>query len=135
MGYPPLKGRLHTRYSPVRRSPPEVLPLDLHVLGLSLAFILSQDQTLRCKFFFFFIQPQVFPDCCLFILLELNGKALSPCSTHSNSTTCYSVCNQFQLFKDHCKPERYFRIAGAKIAVIFQPTKHSCQKLQIFTEF
>ena len=25
------------------------LPLDLHVLGLSLAFILSQDQTLRCK--------------------------------------------------------------------------------------
>ena len=27
------------------------LPLDLHVLGLSLAFILSQDQTLRCIFF------------------------------------------------------------------------------------
>ena len=26
-----------------------MLPLDLHVLGLSLAFILSQDQTLRCK--------------------------------------------------------------------------------------
>ena len=51
-GYPPLIGRLHTRYSPVRRSPPMycyiVLPLDLHVLSLSLAFILSQDQTLRC---------------------------------------------------------------------------------------
>ena len=32
------------------------LPLDLHVLSLSLAFILSQDQTLRCcilSFFFF----------------------------------------------------------------------------------
>ena len=29
------------------------LPLDLHVLGLSLAFILSQDQTLRCIFFLF----------------------------------------------------------------------------------
>jgi hypothetical protein len=26
-----------------------VLPLDLHVLGLPLAFILSQDQTLRCN--------------------------------------------------------------------------------------
>ena len=25
-----------------------LLPLDLHVLGLPLAFILSQDQTLRC---------------------------------------------------------------------------------------
>ena len=31
-----------------RIAPP--LPLDLHVLGLSLAFILSQDQTLRCKY-------------------------------------------------------------------------------------
>ncbi|MFA7494251.1 MAG: hypothetical protein WCZ43_12175, partial [Proteiniphilum sp.] len=29
-----------------------VMPLDLHVLGLSLAFILSQDQTLRCIFVF-----------------------------------------------------------------------------------
>ena len=50
--YPPVAGRLHTRYAPVRRSPPgycyPALPLDLHVLGLPLAFILSQDQTLRC---------------------------------------------------------------------------------------
>ena len=29
--------------------PKEVLPSDLHVLGLPLAFILSQDQTLRCN--------------------------------------------------------------------------------------
>ena len=51
-GYSPDAGRLHTRYSPVRRSPAAYcyapLPLDLHVLSLSLAFILSQDQTLRC---------------------------------------------------------------------------------------
>ena len=57
--YPPLTGKLHTRYSPVRRSPPEycypVMPLDLHVLSLSLAFILSQDQTLRCQNCFLFI--------------------------------------------------------------------------------
>ena len=56
-GYSPVVGRLHTRYSPVRRSPTEycypLLPLDLHVLGLSLAFILSQDQTLLCIFFYF----------------------------------------------------------------------------------
>ena len=45
-------GRLHTRYSPVRRFLPEGISLDLHVLGLSLAFILSQDQTLRCIFFY-----------------------------------------------------------------------------------
>ena len=28
-----------------------MLPLDLHVLSLSLAFILSQDQTLPCQYF------------------------------------------------------------------------------------
>ena len=58
-----MTARLHTCYSPVRRSPAEVskltspLPLDLHVLSLSLAFILSQDQTLRCclSYFFFFL--------------------------------------------------------------------------------
>ena len=51
--YTPVTGRLHTRYAPVRRSSPKdcylALPLDLHVLSLPLAFILSQDQTLHCK--------------------------------------------------------------------------------------
>ena len=57
-GCPPGGGRLHTCYSPVRRSPaggpegPPPLPRDLHVLGLPLAFILSQDQTLRCYYLF-----------------------------------------------------------------------------------
>ena len=49
LGYPSAKGRLHTRYAPVRRSLGSKLPipLDLHVLSLPLAFILSQDQTLH----------------------------------------------------------------------------------------
>ena len=35
------------------------LPLDLHVLSLSLAFILSQDQTLRCCIYLFsFLFPK-----------------------------------------------------------------------------
>ena len=34
--------------APVAGGASTPLPLDLHVLGLSLAFILSQDQTLRC---------------------------------------------------------------------------------------
>ena len=54
-GYPSAKGRLPTRYSPVRRFPSlqstEVsirnFSLDLHVLGTPPAFILSQDQTLN----------------------------------------------------------------------------------------
>ena len=57
--YPPVRGRLHTRYAPVRRSPAVYcytpLPLDLHVLSLPLAFILSQDQTLHCKNCLFFL--------------------------------------------------------------------------------
>ena len=52
IGYPPDTGRLLTRYAPVRRSPTMYcyisMPLDLHVLSLPLAFILSQDQTLLC---------------------------------------------------------------------------------------
>ncbi len=56
MGYSPVKGRFHTRCAPVRRSSAESklspLPLDLHVLGLPLAFILSQDQTLHCRFLY-----------------------------------------------------------------------------------
>jgi hypothetical protein len=44
---PPARGRLHTRCAPVRRWCCH--PLDLHVLGPPLAFILSQDQTLHCK--------------------------------------------------------------------------------------
>ena len=50
-GYPLVQGRLYTRYAPVRRSSADckqsLLPLDLHVLSLPLAFILSQDQTLH----------------------------------------------------------------------------------------
>ena len=55
MVYPPVTGMLLTRYAPLRRSPAMYcyipLPLDLHVLSLPLAFILSQDQTLHCKKF------------------------------------------------------------------------------------
>ena len=35
-----------------------MLPLDLHVLSLSLAFILSQDQTLRCLYIVFFFSQK-----------------------------------------------------------------------------
>ena len=44
------KGRLLTRYSPVRRftrSPKGTFSHDLHVLSTPPAFVLSQDQTLR----------------------------------------------------------------------------------------
>ena len=40
-----------------RRIATPSLPLDLHVLSLSLAFILSQDQTLRCSNCFLYPSP------------------------------------------------------------------------------
>src|SRR6185295_3870903 len=50
-GYPKVKGRLLTCYSPVRRSstPERAFPLDLHVLSTPPAFVLRQDQTLHRK--------------------------------------------------------------------------------------
>jgi hypothetical protein len=52
-GYPPVEGRLPTRYSPVRHFPlPEgSFSFDLHVLSPPPAFVLSQDQTLRSREF------------------------------------------------------------------------------------
>jgi hypothetical protein len=50
MGYPPDRGRLSTRYSPVRhftRAANRAFSCDLHVLGMPPALILSQDQTLQ----------------------------------------------------------------------------------------
>ena len=57
--YPPLKGRLLTRYSPVRHSVISYFirrirnqaSFDLHVLSTPPAFVLSQDQTLHDRSF------------------------------------------------------------------------------------
>ena len=40
---------------PLASLPKEIHSLDLHVLGTPPAFVLSQDQTLRCESFFHFI--------------------------------------------------------------------------------
>jgi hypothetical protein len=42
----------------------DLLPLDLHVLSLPLAFILSQDQTLHCK-------------CCLILTFKILKRKLT----------------------------------------------------------
>ena len=62
------------------------LPLDLHVLSLSLAFILSQDQTLRCclsfLFLFYFINragKQERPSVLFFILPSQKNLQEPPC--------------------------------------------------------
>ena len=42
-------------YALLTRAPVVLLPLDLHVLGTPPAFVLSQDQTLRCIFLVWFL--------------------------------------------------------------------------------
>ena len=67
--YPPVWGRLPTRYSPVRHSVTRTFipkksswsaSFDLHVLGTPPAFILSQDQTLMLKSLSF--KSLIFPE-------------------------------------------------------------------------
>ena len=91
-GYPSAKGRLPTRYSPVRRfplfhfdeSPFNRFSLDLHVLGTPPAFILSQDQTLNKMFI-----THIFR--CLYSVTRM---------THYASLLCFefSRTNKFCLF-------------------------------------
>ena len=61
-GLSPTYGQV--TYALLTRAPvssPKGFSLDLHVLGLSLAFILSQDQTLRCNFLIL-IMVMLFPE-------------------------------------------------------------------------
>ena len=91
-GYPSAKGRLPTRYSPVRRFPQLLFDespicwfsLDLHVLGTPPAFILSQDQTLNKMFI-----THIFR--CLYSVTRM---------THYASLLCFefSRTNKFCLF-------------------------------------
>ena len=116
-GYPPVAGRLHTRYAPVRRSPAAhcwtPLPLDLHVLSLPLAFILSQDQTLHCK------------NCLLLPLTRLVSRPPGLCPEVSDTRylifpiVSMSFCLQgASLF--HCRSPVE---SGCKDTTIFQNTK------------
>ena len=121
-------GRLHTRYSPVRRSPPAsypaALPLDLHVLSLSLAFILSQDQTLRCclSFFLFFSDKKhrpLSPD--RWLLLDGGFRPLCLSCLTVALFQC-PLCSSEPLLRRLPRRPR-FGVASAKVQQILLPTK------------
>ena len=105
------------------------LPLDLHVLSLSLAFILSQDQTLRCLFvlLFFSVIPTARPTtsdrpgiCALF---SLDG-GLPPSSF---VLSLYRIISMFSfVLQSVCFP-----IASAKVEQILLPTKFFGQKIML----
>ena len=112
-GYPPVAGRLHTRYAPVRRSPAAhcwaPLPLDLHVLSLPLAFILSQDQTLHCK------------NCLLLPLTRLVSPPPGLCPEVSD--TRYLIFPIVSM---------YFCFQGASLFHCRSPVESGCKDTTIF---
>ena len=106
------------------------LPLDLHVLGLSLAFILSQDQTLRCMtcFCFSFRACRVAaagPRFC-----TLARRAASPphrllvvCVTSSMSM-CFGFVFVFPVLAGRnpsCEVRRFSRLPQESRGVFFPP--------------
>ena len=92
-----------------------VLPLDLHVLGLSLAFILSQDQTLRCKIIYILVQNTrsiVYLFDGNFSLQFLVSFSLSTCVL-SCTTSCMidnlsmNICLSFNPLSGRKRVQRY----------------------------
>ena len=77
------------------------LPLDLHVLGLPLAFILSQDQTLHCKIFLHSCEHELMSSANLARINEFNfnvticllTQAYLPFvfSSHSKNVCCFQL--------------------------------------------
>ena len=91
--YPPVAGGLHTRYAPVRRSP-ALLPLDLHVLSLPLAFILSQDQTLHGNYFLLSKSLSVCLRDSLSLVRPDTGLAARPVYSLAS---CYCFCRSVSM--------------------------------------
>ncbi len=132
--------------APVVSGASSLLPLDLHVLGLSLAFILSQDQTLRCMncsflvlmdfrclFFltvallvaflsFLFVYRQYLKDLSFCVLGALRRLRLSFCGCKGK--TFFRIRKPFLKFF-FCGPGRsaYLSKAGAKVAALPHPSK------------
>ena len=101
-GYPSAKGRLPTRYSPVRRFPLNLsdessiikFSLDLHVLGTPPAFILSQDQTLN-KIYLSHPISQMFKS---FSVTRIRFRVIIVCLELSGTNKFLLVCLFFQIF-------------------------------------
>ena len=82
------------------------LPLDLHVLSLSLAFILSQDQTLRCLNCFIILAPES-------VIVVQSHTSLTVSIRKINFPILVLLV---ELCKSLKEPSRYrFSIAAAKV--------------------
>ena len=138
MVYPPVTGMLLTRYAPLRRSPARYcylpLPLDLHVLSLPLAFILSQDQTLHCIYYKLLAPVTLIP----FLPKELRSLCISTkVIVLLNYAACLSmIFNELHLFsltvRDRILPP--FPFGTAKIRTFFYLPNFSLTFLKNFSQ-
>ena len=104
------------------------MPLDLHVLGLPLAFILSQDQTLHCKKRMFIDLSLKSQRYCLKSLSCESGKTNSCSNTSKNAVHYITIRTIFFVGSDPSifalVPPLIFQWeSGAKLSQIFRTTK------------
>jgi len=99
----------------------DLLPFDLHVLGLPLAFILSQDQTLHCKFDFN-PDPKIGKYCLRFVSQkEINSFGIFACFYLSSKLSKnFQYINSEELFTIvYFNNPISVEIGGAKLQIIF----------------
>ena len=105
----------------MRRSPTEYcyssLPLDLHVLGLPLAFILSQDQTLHCN-------NILLKRIVLFFLPLL----LFACIYYKHATLGFCDFNLLSQSLEDCSPSQ-LRVQRYELFLFYQTFFHLFRKL------
>ena len=83
-----------------------MLPLDLHVLSLPLAFILSQDQTLHCIFYFICLAcPEL--SCTINFSKEINACTLFLVLINCTCSSLFQSTFRFP-FESGCKDIRFF---------------------------
>ena len=111
-----------------RRIAAPPLPLDLHVLSLSLAFILSQDQTLHSKnflIFIFFLSPVIGP-------LGINSSRTRTCclfQTFQYLKELRSLCPE-----SGCKDKANYSIPPNNLSSFFQNNFTICHNTLIYTK-
>ena len=114
-----------------------MLPLDLHVLSLSLAFILSQDQTLRCSnCFMSLLKIPLFPGssilltvfilntCTTVVYVNFSKNSFQPFLSKRGAKVrifYFYLPNFFESFFDLFFFRKFFRNNFRTFAWIFQP--------------
>ena len=93
-----------------------MLPLDLHVLSLPLAFILSQDQTLHCIISYIILSLSltlIIHSKELTLLDKLFFSVLASCTVFSLFNELISLSCENPFFERGCKGTHYFLICNS----------------------